>query len=135
MKSITNYLLAPSSIYKSVTKGAVILTHIVCILLCIVVAIATNKEKVTGEPTTPPLKTPQNEHTTTNIVRRHTRHHFRLRTRCQRIRRRKAVQDKKTGSRPTQDLERRGNGIQKEYRCRLCALYRHRPEIPLHMGL
>lgn len=40
MKSITNYLLAPSSIYKSVTRGAVILTHIVCILLCIVVAIA-----------------------------------------------------------------------------------------------
>ena len=33
MKSITNYLLAPSSIYKSVTKGAVILTHIVCILI------------------------------------------------------------------------------------------------------
>ena len=40
MKSITNYLNAPSSIYKSVTKGAVILTHIVCILLCVVAAIA-----------------------------------------------------------------------------------------------
>lgn len=40
MKKITNFLLAPSSIYKSVTRGAVILTHIVCILLCIVVAIA-----------------------------------------------------------------------------------------------
>ena len=33
MKSITNYLNAPSSIYKSFTKGAVILTNIVCILL------------------------------------------------------------------------------------------------------
>ena len=40
MKSITNYLNAPSCIYKSVTKGAVILTHIICILMCIVVAIA-----------------------------------------------------------------------------------------------
>ena len=40
MKSISNYLNAPSNIYKSVTKGAVILTHIVCTLLCIVVAIA-----------------------------------------------------------------------------------------------
>ena len=40
MKTITNYLNAPSSIYKSVTKGAVILTHIVCILLCLVVAMA-----------------------------------------------------------------------------------------------
>ncbi len=29
---------------------------------------ATNKEKVTGEPTTPPLKTPQNEHTTLFVV-------------------------------------------------------------------
>lgn len=40
MKSITNYLNAPSSIYKSFTKGAVILTNIVCILLCLVVAVA-----------------------------------------------------------------------------------------------
>ena len=40
MKSISNYLNAPSNIYKSVTKGAVILTHIVSTLLCIVVAIA-----------------------------------------------------------------------------------------------
>ena len=40
MKSITNYLNVPSSIYKSFTKGAVILTNIVCILLCLVVAVA-----------------------------------------------------------------------------------------------
>ena len=40
MKSITNYLNAPSNIFKSVTKGAVILTHVVCILLLLVVALA-----------------------------------------------------------------------------------------------
>ena len=40
MKSISNYLNTPSNIYKSVTKGVVILTHIICTLLCIVVAIA-----------------------------------------------------------------------------------------------
>ena len=40
MKNIINYLHAPSSIYKSVTKGAVILTNIVCMLLCFVAAIA-----------------------------------------------------------------------------------------------
>ena len=71
-----------------------------------------------GEPTTPSPKTPQNEHTTTDVIRHHTRYHFRLRTRCKRNRRRKAVQDQKTGSQTTQDLERRGNGIPKEYRCR-----------------
>ena len=40
MKSIINFLHAPSSIYKSMTKGEVILTHIVCILLCLVVGMA-----------------------------------------------------------------------------------------------
>ena len=37
MKSIINFLHAPSSIYKSMTKGV---THIVCILLCLVVGMA-----------------------------------------------------------------------------------------------
>lgn len=40
MKSISNYLNAPSCIYKTVTKGAVILTNIVCILLCLVVGLS-----------------------------------------------------------------------------------------------
>ena len=40
MKSITNYLNAPSCIYKSFTKGAVILTNIICILMCLVAAMA-----------------------------------------------------------------------------------------------
>ena len=42
MKSIINFLHAPSSIYKSMTKGEVILTHIVCILMCLVVGMAEN---------------------------------------------------------------------------------------------
>ena len=40
MKSISNYLNAPSCIYKTVTKGAVILTNIVCILLFLVAGLA-----------------------------------------------------------------------------------------------
>lgn len=40
MKSISNYLNAPSCIYKTVTKGAVILTNIVCILLFLVVGLS-----------------------------------------------------------------------------------------------
>ena len=40
MKNLVNYINAPSSIYKSMKKGAVILTNIVCALLCLVAALA-----------------------------------------------------------------------------------------------
>lgn len=40
MKNLINYLNAPSCIYKYTTKGAVILTYIICTLMFLVVALA-----------------------------------------------------------------------------------------------
>lgn len=40
MKSITNYLNAPSNIYKSMSKGAVIMANLLCFLFCMVIALA-----------------------------------------------------------------------------------------------